>query len=144
MTAVRVGMFVFFIVTISDVAMADPYTYYQVSNTVPQPITFEHHESAGKACTGSMDNIWQGALFIVSTEYLTGTASCVVVLTDGSLGVGTIAPVAGTCPGDQRFDFDLQQCGDWVNLEQVYAVVLASFLWVCLIGGMLVGFRAGT
>jgi hypothetical protein len=125
-------------------AQADPYTFYQYANSSgTAPSKPEHFETPYLACRNSVGGSWQGFVSTV-TQYNFDSSSqvCAYGTSDNQIVFPVLITGAGSCSADLRWDFSLQRCGDFVNKEQEYALSLATFLWLCLIGGFLVGFRA--
>lgn len=130
----------------ASVAVADPYTFYRAQNDLGQPLTWTAHESPREACEQLQGSLWSGSplAYVRYAEYFQATGQCVVRTEADAIVVGQVVPVTGTCPGDVRFSFELQQCVDVVTAEQQHAVLLSGYLWMCLIGGLVVGYRFGS
>lgn len=145
MTVVRVGVVVFFCVAITNVALADPYTYYETRNDLGQPVTFTRFESPKESCESLNGNLWTTAplAFVEKAVYFSSTAQCVVRTEANGILVGSVVALGGSCSGSIDYDFALQACVDNVDEKHIHATLLALYLWLCLIGGMSVGLKAG-
>jgi hypothetical protein len=142
---VRVGLIVLLGGFALADAQADPYVFYQVLNNNSQPVTFTEFESPADACASTMGNLWNTVplQWVKTSAYVTATGQCVIRTEADAILVGTVVPISGSCPSDVRYDFELQACVNSANQEQIHAVALSAYLWMCLVGGMLVGFKAG-
>lgn len=126
------------------IAQADPYSFVGMNNNLGQPILFARYEYAIDACEAMVGNYYTVVppVLIESAEYQYGSLNCLMRTDSNAVVIGTITVGNDSCPGDERFSFRAQICLDEVNEEQTHGLLLATFLWVCLMGGMLVGFRA--
>jgi len=122
--------------------VADSYTGWQAVN-VAYVINDKHSDSPFAACVDAGGFFVDATLTVsvVSGSFNPGTGVCTLQLDNGTAGAVTISSVSPSCSDDIIFDFDRQQCVDGVGVDAQYAVMLAGFCWLCLIGGILTGLK---
>lgn len=127
---------------ISSAANADAYSFFSVSNG-GWSVNETHAKTAYQACLDTLHSPFDATLTrqVVGTRFEPITSTCRMYLDDKSQASIVVSSVAGSCAGDVSFSFENQRCLDEVTLEDQFAVALATFLWLSLIGGILVGFK---
>ena len=139
---VRVSLVTILGCVASSVVHADPYTFYKVQNDLNADVTFTHFESPREACESVDGAFWKVGEYAKKAQYVIATNQCVVRMDSNNVLVGAVLSAAGSCAGDVNFSYRQQACVDDVTDQQQHALSLAGYLWLCLIGGMLCGFRA--
>lgn len=144
MRFVRVGLLAILGLFQFAVAQADPYTFWVAQNHLNQPLTWAAYESPQEACEASEGLLYNGAPldWVSNSEFVHTLGQCGYRLESNTIQFGPVVSAVGSCPGSQVFHFGLSQCGSFSSDEDHLAVALATYLWLCLIGGVLVGFRA--
>lgn len=132
--------------TSSQTARADDYNFVQPLNSASQLIALEHFETPFVACRSLVGLTYSNSpdRYVDGASFDTANGVCNTRLNNGAVGVVTFQSGTGSCPGDDRFDFRLQRCELKPVDQQTHATLLALYLWLCLIGGMSIGFKAGS
>lgn len=135
----------------SHSAMAEPYSYYQPFNTdQAYLVTYVRSESPQASCYAAVGHNWKDEdKFIIGADWDIATSTCRVVLEDEKHAFPTFVAGSDACPGDDVFSYRSQTCGSGAAdtldeySEMQASAVVALFAWTTLIGGLLVGFKAG-
>lgn len=143
MAFVRVSLLVILWGVAPQAALADPYVFYQPTNGT-SVLSAEHYESGFTACYGAIGAPWSNNRSVVGASWDTTAGTCTAYLDNNFIGPMPIVSGNSSCPGDELFDFANQVCEIKPVDQQLHATVLAAFLWMCLIGGMSIGFKAGS
>lgn len=124
---------------------AEPYVFFQVLNDLSQPITFAHYESARGACEATVGNLYTTSPieFVESAEFFPAGSQCFIRTETNAIKVGAVVSVGASCPGSDEYDFARSTCGLESRDKQAHGVLLAAYLWCCLVGGILVGLKVG-
>lgn len=138
------GFLALAMVCATTAAQGASYTFYQGQNNVPATITLEHHRTPFEACKGTVGLLYSTSLSVAAATFAPGSGACTAVLDDGTAATVTIATDSSSCPDDIAFDFERQTCEVFEGQSQLFAVVVAAFFWLCLIGGLSVGYRFGS
>jgi hypothetical protein len=128
----------------ASVASAVPHGFYRAENASAATITLEHHQTPFEACEAAEGLLYAAGQVVAAVTFDPASSGCTAVLDDGTSAAITIVSGSGSCPDDAEFDFARQTCEALAGDDQLYAVAVAIFAWLVLMGGMHIGYQFGS